>query len=143
MAFGACTYVCWKTKDNRQESHILIAKANTAPVKMLTKVKIEVNAARLGARLKAFIDAEPRLNFSKIYFLTDSEITLGMTRKDSCKLNAYFVVRIAKIQGRTNVDGWNWISSDNNIADCISRGKSYELNTNSQMATRPPFHQST
>ena len=66
-AFGACAYVRWKLNNNKFVTNLIMAKTHVAPIKMISIVKFEVNGARLGSRLRTFIDVESRLKFSKIY----------------------------------------------------------------------------
>ena len=76
-AFGACAYVRWQLKNGLFESRLLIAKTHVAPINTISIVKLEVNAATLGARLKTMIEKESRIAFDKTYLIVDSEITLG------------------------------------------------------------------
>ena len=58
QAFGACAYIRWELENGSFESRLLLAKSRLAPLKKLTTVRLELNAALLSARLKEFIQKE-------------------------------------------------------------------------------------
>ena len=140
ISFGCCAYVRWRLREGTFQCNLLIAKTHVAPIHPITIVKLEVNGARLSSRLKCFIEDELRIRFSRIYIIVDTEITLGMIQRDSCKLNTYFGVRIGEIQERTNTSDWYWINSENNIGDWLSRGRSpCDLHAGSDWQRGPSF----
>ena len=140
MAFACSAYIRWKLLNGTYKSSLLISKTHVAPLRPITIVKLELNSARLGSRLKSLIEEETRLKFRKCYLIVDSEITLGMIQKDSHKLNSYYGVRIGEIHERTNATDWYWTCSDNNIADWATRGRSpRELHPNSLWQSGPSF----
>ena len=140
LAFGCSAYIRWRLLDGTYTSHLLISKTHVAPLRAITIVKLELNSARLGSRLKSFIDAEVRIKFGRSYFIVDSEITLGMIQNDSHKLSSYYGVRIGEIQERTSTSDWYWTCSANNVADWTTRGKSPSaLHCNSQWQKGPSF----
>ena len=73
LAFGCSAYIRWKLLDNTYTSNLLI-----------TIVKLELNSARLGSRLKCIIEVELRIKFSKVYFVIDSEISLHTVNVPVC-----------------------------------------------------------
>jgi len=51
-AFGACAYARWQMMDGSFESRLIMAKSRLAPLKKITTVRLELNAALLSARIK-------------------------------------------------------------------------------------------
>ena len=72
--------------DGSFESRLIMAKSRLAPLKKITTVRLELNAALLLARIKEFIQREIRYNFVNIV-IVDSEIVRAMTQKDSYGFN--------------------------------------------------------
>jgi hypothetical protein len=97
-AFGACAYIRWEVDAGRYESRLLLAKSRLAPLKKITIVRLELNAALLSARLREFIISEAKIEFSRTYLLVDSEIVRAMTQKESYGFNTFVAVRVGEIQ---------------------------------------------
>ena len=72
-AYGACAYIQWELKDNRFASRLLISKSRLAPIKKITIVRLELNAALMAKRLKVTIEKEMRIQFARSYYIVDSE----------------------------------------------------------------------
>ena len=121
-AFGACAYARWQMIDGSFESRLIMAKSRLAPLKKITTVRLELNAALLSARIKEFIQREMRYNFVNTYLIVDSEIVRAMTQKDSYGFNTFVAVRVGEIQEKTAKNEWYWVEGELNIADIISRG---------------------
>ena len=121
-AFGACAYARWQMMDGSFESRLIMAKSRLAPLKKITTVRLELNAALLSARIKEFIQREIRYNFVNTYLIVDSEIVRAMTQKDSYGFNTFVAVRVGEIQEKTAKNEWYWVEGELNIADIISRG---------------------
>ena len=122
QAFGACAYIRWELEEGGFESRLLLAKSRLAPLKKITTVRLELNAALLSARLKEFIHKEISYSFARTYLIVDSEIVRAMTQRDSYGFNTFVAVRIGEIQEKTEKDEWYWVEGGLNIADIISRG---------------------
>lgn len=88
-------------------TRLLAAKSRVTPVKMATIVRIELVGDLLASRLCKFIKKESRLQFSKTFILTDSQIVFSIIQSESYGFATYTAVRVG----------------DDNIADWVSRGK--------------------
>ena len=91
---------------------------------MITIVRLELLAAVISKRLRETIVKECRYDFEQIIHIVDSEIVRAMIQKDSYDFNTFTSTRIGEIQEGSNPSQWYWVSSDDNVADLISRGKS-------------------
>ena len=120
-----------------------MAKTRLAPLKRITIVRLEMNAALLAIkRMKVFIGRESRLEFQKCYFIVDSEIVRAMIQKESYGLKTFTGVRIGEIQETTDPRDWYWIDGHENIADVLTRGKrSSAISQDSIWHTAPSFLQ--
>ena len=122
LAFGACAYIRWKTKVNKFESRLIMAKSRLAPKKELTMPRLELNAAVMSSRMYEFIMKEMTFSFERQFFIVDSEIARAMIQKESYGFNTFVAVRVGEIQHHTNKEDWFWTESSENIADMLSRG---------------------
>ena len=57
-AYGTCAYIRWRLKDGTFNSKLIAAKCRVAPIKRLTIVRLEMNAAVMATRLKSFLEGE-------------------------------------------------------------------------------------
>ena len=125
-AFGACAYIRQKTNDGRFDVRFITAKSRVAPLRQLTIPRLELQAAVLASRLAKTIQVESRINFNGITFFTDSMITLGWIQSHSRNFKPFVSARIGEIQSNSNPNQWRHISSQDNVADDLSRGISVQ-----------------
>ena len=120
-AYGSCCYARWKMSNGSYRSNLITSKSKIAPIKKLNIVRLELNAAVMATRLKAFIVKECRFKFSRVYFLVDSEIVLAMVQKDSYIFGTFVGSRVAEIQRSTDLTCWFWVEGALNVADWVTR----------------------
>jgi len=58
------------------------------------------------------------------YYWTDSKVVLGYVNNDAKRFHTFVANRIQRIRSNTNPEQWRHVSSENNPADCASRGLS-------------------
>ena len=139
-AFGTCAYVRWRMSNGTFQSRLLTAKSRLAPLKKITMPRLELNAALLSARLKSFIVEEMSDNFSRFYYIVDSEIARAMIQKESYGFKTFSGVRVGEIQSKTKKEDWFWVESALNIADIITRGaRPEDLGMESEWQKGPKF----
>ena len=61
-------------------------------------------------------------NFKKHYHFTDSMIVQAMIKKLSYGFNTFTGLIVGEIEVTTNVEDWFHIPSEENIADCLTKG---------------------
>ena len=67
--FGTCAYARWQTESGSFVSSFIASKSQSAPLKKITIVRIELNGAVLSKQLEDFITSEGRLPFVKTYHI--------------------------------------------------------------------------
>ena len=125
-AYGFVAYARWLCHDGIYRSRLIFSKSRIAPITKRTTPQLELNAAVMSKRAKEVILKEMRYDFnSQILHITDSETVLAMLQKTSTRFKLYEGVRVGEIQVSSggDVTNWAWISSENNIADWVTRGK--------------------
>ena len=147
QAFGAACYIRWRLASGGFWSRLIMAKGKIAPKNMLSTPKMELGGAQTGNRLKNFIVKDTNLEFEKIYHLVDSSTVLGYVHKECGIFHPYEGIRIAEIQSTNNfvdqkLEGWAWVSTENNPADWCTKPRSAEKVCNEPFwRIGPPFFQ--
>lgn len=124
-AYSSVVY-CKTTDNNGQQIvRIVTAKTKLAPLnKLITLPRLELCAALLLSRLiKKIIDS---LNYqsgqTKIFSWTDSMVVLGWLQGDVSRWKTYVANRVTKILEILPIECWHHVKSNDNAADCASRG---------------------
>nr|XP_049704680.1 uncharacterized protein LOC126056266 [Helicoverpa armigera] len=141
-AYGACAYVRMYSDDNNTKVSVglLCAKSKVAPVKPVTIPRLELCGALLGAKLYTKIIKSLRLNFTNVYFWTDSTIVLGWLRMSPNTLKTFVQNRVVQINELTGSLKWLHVGSKSNPADLVSRGVTLDaLRTTDIWWHGPPF----
>ncbi|XP_033109616.1 uncharacterized protein LOC117110895 [Anneissia japonica] len=123
-AFGAVCYTRWETSNGTFGVGFLTAKSRVAPLKALTILRLELQAAVVATRLYTSITKEMTVKLKKYIFLSDSIIALSWIRGQSRLYKPFVANRVSEIQGNTDPSDWKHIPGEFNIADKVSRGVS-------------------
>lgn len=122
-AYGACAYVRMYSDNNNNVSvALLCAKSKVATVKPLTIPRLELCGALLGAKLYTKIINSLRINFTNIYFWSDSTIVLGWLRMPPNALKTFVQNRVVQINELVGSLPWLHVGTKSNPADLVSRG---------------------
>ena len=142
VAYGCAAYIRWTLVDGSFWCRLVLAKCRIAPINRISIPQMELNGAVLSKHCRKVIEAECRFKFQEVYHLVDSETVLCMINKLSTRFRVYEGVRIGEIQASTDgdVSCWGWVSSENNIADCVTRGQPpSQLGPDSKWQKGPDF----
>ena len=139
-SFGACAFIRWQVSEEEYEARLIAAKSRMAPNRAITIPCLEMCGAVLAVRLRETIINEMNFAFTEIIHIVDSSIVLSQIRKDSHKFKIFIANRVAEIQRKSKVDEWNWINSNENIADYVTKPRDMDdLKTESSWQKGPPF----
>ena len=130
--FGACVYALSHDRENRPQVNLLCSKSRVAPSKgKLTVPRLELNAARLLAKLVSVVRKALGDKVKDVHYWSDSTITLYWIDTPPDNLQTFVANRVAAIQKLTHGFGWHHVPSGDNPADILSRGSLTEqlLNT--------------
>ena len=121
-AFGCVAYVRFSYKGGGHDCSLVMAKSRLAPIKVVTLPRLELNAARAGARLAQLAVHEIGLPISRVKFWSDSTISLQYINNKSKRLKVFERNRSAEINDLSDPSQWDHVSGAENPADLISRG---------------------
>ena len=122
-AYSAVVYLRVVNEDSVRVS-LLISKTKVAPVKQISVPRLELCAAHLLAKLLNFVMTSMKFENVPVYTWTDSAVVLTWLRSHSSRWQTFVANRVSDIQTRLPTATWNHISTNENPADCASRGVS-------------------
>ncbi|XP_076638295.1 uncharacterized protein LOC143350228 [Colletes latitarsis] len=121
-AYAAVVYPRSVLEDGTVSSALLTAKTRVAPVKTVSVPRLELCAALLLARLIKFIQTSLMNRPMDCHCWTDSQITLTWVNQSPSRWKTFVANRVAKIQTLVPQSSWHHVPTDENPADCASRG---------------------
>lgn len=140
-AYASVAYLRIK-KDEKLECRLISAKTRVAPIRLTSIPRLELEAARLGARHAVAIKNALQIKPEKTFFWSDSDTVLIWIRSDAKANPAFVAHRIAEIQDLTDVADWRYVPSGKNIADEASKKlEKYAIDSNSRWYLGPEFLQ--
>lgn len=120
----ACVIYFRKFIRNAYEISLVSAKAKVSPLKRISIPRMELCAACLLSDLYSTVCSalSNNLKVSNSYFWTDSTTVLHWIRSSPHKWKTFVSNRVSKIQNQISPSLWYYIKSNENPADCASRG---------------------
>ena len=139
-AFGAVAYLRQVTSEGAVSTAFVMSRTRLAPLKQLTIVRLELQAAVLGVRLASFIQRELSSPVSQTFYWTDSQVVLQYLNNESRRYHTFVANRIAEIHESSHPSQWSHVPGHQNPADVCSRGTSAtDLQTHGMWWSGPVF----
>ena len=137
-AYGAVAYI---VDQNNNNSNLLISKARAAPCKegRLIIPKLELTAKLIGCRLIDHLSS--LFSISKFFLWSDSKVALSWISSDKELKDVYVANRVAEIQTLVISLGitFNYVPTNDNLADLVSRGYTVNKLKSSNWMHGPPW----
>ena len=124
QAFGAVAYLRMSCADGTHSASFVMSRTRLAPLKQLTIVRLELQAAVLGVRLAKFIKRELACSLDETCLWTDSTVVLMFLQNESRRFHTFVANRISEIQDSSEAGQWRHVPGELNPADVCSRGTS-------------------
>ena len=121
-AFAAVAYARFTDADNQKHTSLIMSKSRLAPLKQISIVRLELQAAVLATRLATTIHRELNYEFDETVFWTDSQVVLQFISSESRTFNTFVANRVSEIQDSTQSSQWRHVPGLQNPADIGSRG---------------------
>ena len=124
-AYAAVVYwVCLCPNNQRPVIRLITSKARVSPIKPETLPRLELCAAQLlGRTLKRVAPLFPDLDPSHVLAFSDSSVALSWITAEPTPVWKVFVGnRVSDILKHVPKNQWFHVTSENNPADCASRG---------------------
>ncbi|XP_011171556.3 uncharacterized protein LOC105204198 [Solenopsis invicta] len=131
-AYAAAIYIRLTSRSGNITTALLVGKSKVAPIKTLTVPRLELSAAVLMSRLTRFVMDALHITSVPCFCWTDSTVVLAWVTQHPSKWKTFISNRVAEIQTRLPSASWRYVPTDENPADCASRGVS-----GSQLVSHP------
>lgn len=122
LAYAAVVYARITFADGSIRISIISSKTKVAPLKTITTNKLELCGCVLLANLITRIQKAFDFESSETFLYSDSTTALAWITSHPNHWNIFVANRITDIQQVTETKSWHYIETDQNPADCASRG---------------------
>ena len=122
LAFGCVVYLRFSFKEGGHACSLVMAKTRVAPIKTKTLPRLELDAARSGARAGHFVLHEVDLPIQRTQYWSDSTLALQYIKNVKHRMKVLVANMSSEIVSLTDPEHWRHIPGDENPADILSRG---------------------
>ncbi|XP_058791049.1 uncharacterized protein LOC131664177 [Phymastichus coffea] len=126
QAYAAVLYFVTQDENQQWSSSIIIAKSKVSPIKTVSIPRLELCGAQLLARLIAALTPQLLHPPARTFCWCDSTVTLAWLRERASHWKTFVATRVGDIQTLLPDVSWHHVVSEDNPADCASRGLSPE-----------------
>ncbi|XP_043226749.1 uncharacterized protein LOC122383931 [Amphibalanus amphitrite] len=139
-AFGAVAYLRTTSPDSTHHCSFIMSKTRVAPLKRLSIVRLELQAAVLAVRLVDALQKEIPDQVKKVTYWSDSRVVLQYISNESRRFHTFVSNRVAEIHDLSDKGQWRHCPGRLNPADLCSRGETVkELADNPLWLSGPDF----
>lgn len=121
-AYAAVIYLRIVPDGGQTTIRLIMAKSRVAPLRPLSVPRLELAAGVLLARLLEYARDSLGLRFAPAYCWTDSTVALAWIKSHPSRWKTFVANRVADIQTRLPDATWRHVPTQQNPADCASRG---------------------
>ena len=121
-AYGACVYSRCCYMDGSVSVRLVAAKTRVSPLATMSIPRLELMGAVLGLNLTETIAETLEIKLTDVGFWCDSMNVLWWIRGRGRQFKPFVANRIGEIQRHTDPEQWQYVSTNVNPADHLSRG---------------------
>lgn len=121
-AYAAVVYIKVVDLEDNVKVAILAAKTKVAPIKSISLPRLELCGALLLAHLLEKVVKAMNFNEVAVHAHTDSQIVLAWLQSRPSRWKTFIANRTSEILRIIPADHWHYVRSEENPADCASRG---------------------
>ncbi|GFX35197.1 uncharacterized protein TNCV_100041 [Trichonephila clavipes] len=123
-AYAAVFYLRTELVTGKVHVSMITSKTRIAPVKSITLPRLELLAGLLLSELYVVVLESLRkvIQIDKSFLFSDSQIVLDWLKSSPSRWKIFVANRISRIQKMTSEASWHHVKSQENPADCASRG---------------------
>ena len=141
-AFGAVAYLRVTLPDKTHRCSFVMSKTRVAPLKRLSIVRLELQAAVLAVRMVDALRKEIPSQVQQVTYWSDSKVVLQYIGSESRRFHTFVSNRVAEIHDLSDKGQWRHCPGRCNPADLSSRGTTVsELISNTIWLFGPDFLQ--
>ena len=118
----SCVAFLKVSKGDNVETGFVMGKSKVAPSHGNTIPRLELCAALLATQLGEIIIESLDVPLKTVKYYTDSKVVLGYLNNKTRRFHIYVSNRVQRILSVTKSEQWNYIPTQENPADCGSRG---------------------
>lgn len=122
LAYAAVVYAKVILCDKSIKVSLISGKTKVAPLKTISINKLELCGCVLLSTLITKIKASYHCNSIDMHLYSDSTVSLAWITSHPNHWNTFVANRVTDIQHITNTKSWHYVDTNNNPADCASRG---------------------
>ncbi|XDV26786.1 hypothetical protein PO909_030419 [Leuciscus waleckii] len=126
QAYGAVAYLRTIDQEGRTYLSFIIARSCVTSKRAHSIPRLDLCGSLVAAQLAKLLENELTPRIKSISLWTDSTTVLQWLNLESCRFRVFVGNRIAEIQELTDKCSWHYVSSADNPADDLTKGKSLQ-----------------
>ncbi|KMQ82601.1 hypothetical protein RF55_22423 [Lasius niger] len=123
-AYAAVVYARVRLDEISSEPLLLTAKTKVAPIRQVSLPRLELCATALLTKLVSHVQRTMELADAPTHLWSDSTVALAWIHGHPSKWKTFVANRVADIQRTLPAARWHHVPSQDNPADCATRGLS-------------------
>ena len=123
QGYGACIYLKSVHESGEIDTNIITSKTRVSPIKEQTIPRLELLSALLLSRLMDSVQSvlSKEFNIDKRFYWSDSQISIAWIKATNKEFKPFIENRLVEIRNLTDTHSWNYVKTNSNPADVITR----------------------